>query len=125
MDEAAETDLAEHELHQPLGDVEVGDRAVPHRSHGDDVTGRAPDHVPRFVPHREHVTGPLVHRDDRRLVQDDAPAADEHERVRGAQIDRDISGHQKDGRISSSPRTGQRAALPFGSLTETLTSCLP
>ena len=54
-----------------LGDLEVGDRAAAQRPHGDDVAGRAPDHLPRLVAHREHVLGPAVERDDRRLVEDD------------------------------------------------------
>ena len=32
-----------------LGDVEVGDGALAQRAHGDDVAGRAADHLPRLV----------------------------------------------------------------------------
>ena len=62
-------------IHEPLGDLEVGDGAAPQGAHGHDVPGRAADHLPRLVTDREHLVGAVVERDDRRLVDNDAFAA--------------------------------------------------
>ena len=74
-----------------LRDLEVGDRAAAQRPHRDDVAGRAADHLPRLLPHREHVLRAAVERDDGRLVQDDPAPARVDERVRGTEIDREVA----------------------------------
>ena len=71
--------------------VEVGDRAVAQRTRRDDVAGRATDHLPRFEAHRQHIAGPLVERDNRRLVEHDAAPPLVHQRVCGAEIDRQVT----------------------------------
>ena len=76
---------------QPLRDLEVGDRAAAQRADGDDVAGRATDHLPGVVPEREHVLGAGVHRDDGRLVEDDAATARVDERVGGAEVDGEVA----------------------------------
>ena len=75
---------------QALRDLEVGDRATAQRPHRDDVAGRAPDHLPRVVPHREHVLAAAVERDDGRLVEDDPLAPRVDKRVGGAEVDGEV-----------------------------------
>ena len=70
-----------------LGDVEVGDDAVLERPDRGDRARRAPEHALRLDPDRVHVAGALIDRDDRRLGEHDAAAADVDERVGGAEID--------------------------------------
>ena len=53
----------------------------------------APDHLPGLLAHREDLPGAAVHRDDRGLVEDDALALPVDERVRGAEVDREIAAH--------------------------------
>ena len=45
-------------------------------------------------PIAEHLAGAAVQRDHRRLVEDDAVALAIHERVRRAQVDRQVAPHQ-------------------------------
>jgi hypothetical protein len=73
-----------------LGHVEVGDDAVLQGTNRDDVAGCAPEHRLCFVTDGEHGMIRLVDRDDRRLVEDDALAADVHERVRRAEVYREV-----------------------------------
>ena len=73
------------------GHVEVRDHAVAKRANGADRRRRPPDHPPRLLADRLHPAALLVDRDDRRLEHDDAAAADEHQRVRRAQIDRQLA----------------------------------
>ncbi len=81
----------EQHADQALGDLEVGDRATAQRSDRDDVARCATDHLPRVVPERQHLVRARVHGDDGRLVQDDAPTACVHQRVRGAEVDREVA----------------------------------
>ena len=67
-------DPLQQQADHPLRDLEVGDRPLAQGTHGDDVARRAADHLPRLVAHRQHVLRAAVERDDRGLVQDDAPA---------------------------------------------------
>src|SRR6266850_638781 len=73
-----------------LGDVEVGDDAVLERPDGYDVARGAAEHRFRLVPHRQHRVIGLVDRDDGRLVEHDALAADVDQRVRRSQVHREI-----------------------------------
>ena len=91
--EAADADALEQQADHPLGDLEVGDRAAAQRAHGDDVAGRAPDHLPRLVARGEHLAGLAVERDDGRLVEDDAAALHVDERVGGAEVDGEVARH--------------------------------
>ena len=83
----------EDEADQPLGDLEVGDRAAAQRPDRHDVPGGAPDHVPRLVAHGEDVLGAAVQRDDGRLVEDDPLAPRVHEGVRGSEVDGEVARH--------------------------------
>ena len=79
-DEADE--LAEH----LLGRLEVRDHAVPQGPGRDDRRGRAAEHLPRLLADRVDLSRLLVHRDDRRLEQDDALAGAEDDGVRRPEI---------------------------------------
>src|SRR5712692_6097847 len=79
-------------------DFEVRNHAVFHRLDGHHVSRRAPQHVFGFTPHRHHFTARLVNRHDRRLVHHDAFAVREHQRVRRAQVDRQVGRKQAEHR---------------------------
>ena len=106
----------EDQADQPLRDLEVGDRPAAQRPHRDDVARRAPDHVPRLVPHRQHLLGAAVEGDDRGLVEDDPLPARVHERVRGAEVDGEVASHGplalRRGRCSRTGRTSWAALAP-------------
>ena len=53
--EAADARPLQQQADHPLRDVEVGDGALAQRADGDDVAGRAADHLPRLVAHGQHV----------------------------------------------------------------------
>ena len=86
--------------------VEIGDHAVAERSHRGDRRRRAADHPLRLLADRVHLAVASVDRDHRRLGDDDALSAHVDERVRGAEIDREIAatetGHE------GSPHGGAR-----------------
>ena len=75
-------EVAEH----LLGDVEVGDDAVLQRADGGDRAGRAAEHALGLDADGVDLARALVDRDDRRLGEDDAAAADVDERIGGAQV---------------------------------------
>src|SRR5690606_19601227 len=89
--EPVDADPLEQQADHLLGHLEVGDRPFAQRPHGDDVARGAPDHLPGVAPHRQHLVGAAVERDDRGLVQDDALTPGVHQRVRGAQVDREVA----------------------------------
>ena len=103
-----------------LGDVEVGDGALAQRAHGDDVAGRAPDHLPGLVAHGQHVAGLLVEGDHRRLVEHDAPAPGVDERVGRAEVDGEVAAHWRtaliigviDSRLCKSAPMSPRHCVP-------------
>jgi hypothetical protein len=70
--EARHTRTLEQHAEEAFGDLEVRDRAAAKGPDGNDVPGRAADHLPRLVTDGEHLVGAVVERDDRRLVDDDA-----------------------------------------------------
>ena len=74
-----------------LGDFEVGDDAVLHGLDGHDVAGRAAQHLLGFLAHGFHLTGVLVDGHDGGLVDDDAFAGGEDQRVGGPKIDGQIA----------------------------------
>ena len=74
-----------------LGHLEVGDHAVAQRPRRADRRGRAPDHPLRLGPDGVHPPGLLGDRDHRGLEEHDPAPADEHERVRGAEVDRHVA----------------------------------
>ncbi len=100
--EPADAGALEQQADHPLRHVEVGDRPLAQRTHRDDVARRSPDHLPRLVTHRQHLVGLAVQRDDRRLVQDDAPAL---ARRRGCWQCR---GRWRGREPASTPRLGRR-----------------
>jgi hypothetical protein len=55
-----------------------------------DVRRRATDHPARLLAHGLHAAGQLVDRDDGRLEQHDAFTAARDDRVRGAEVDREL-----------------------------------
>jgi hypothetical protein len=57
------------------------------RPGGDDGRGRTAEHLPRLLADRVHLAGPLVHRNDRRLEENDALSAAEDDGVRRPEID--------------------------------------
>ena len=87
--------IASDSLHQQtdhaLCDVEVGDGAATQGPHRHDVAGRAPDHLPRLVAHRQHVSRAAVQGDDGRLVEDDASSALVDEGVRRTEVDGQVA----------------------------------
>ena len=102
--EPADADALQQQPDHPLGDLEVGDRAAAQRTHGDDVAGRAADHLPRLAAGGEHLAGLPVERDDRGLVEHDALALHVDERVGRAEVDREVTCHV------SAPRRVRRRA---------------
>jgi len=76
-------EVAEH----LLGDVEVGNDSVLERSDGGDRPRRPTEHSLRLDADCVHLARPLVDRDHGRLGEDDAPAANVDERVRGPEVD--------------------------------------
>ena len=74
-----------------LRDVEVGDDAVLERTDRRDRARRAPEHAFRLDTDGVDVAGALVDRDDGRLGENDAPAANVDERVCGAEVDGHIA----------------------------------
>ncbi len=77
-------------IQHALGDFEVGDHAVFHGLDSHDVARRAAQHLLGFLAHRFHFAGVFIERYDRRLVDDDALALGEHQRVGRAQVNRQI-----------------------------------
>ncbi len=74
-----------------LRDVEVGDGATAQWPDRHDVARRPADHLPRLVPHREHVLRTTVQRNDGRLIEDDSVAARVDKRVRRSEVDRKVA----------------------------------
>ena len=87
--------LVNEVLDHLLGDIDVGDDSVAERSDGLDLIGRLAHHQLGVLADCLDLLHPVdrLDRDDRWLVQDDAPAAHVNERVGGPQIDRHVVGH--------------------------------
>ncbi|MNC85270.1 hypothetical protein D3C83_08610 [compost metagenome] len=87
--------LLDEMLEHLLGDGEIGDHAVFHRTDGRDVAGCAAQHLLRGEAHLlDHLlaigTAFLADRHHRRLIQHDALAPHVDQGVGGAQVDREI-----------------------------------
>ena len=85
-------------IQHALGDLEIGDDAVFHGFDGYDVAGRAAKHFLGFFADRFNFTGVLVDGDDGRLVDDDAFALRENQRIRGAEVDGEVRRKQTEQR---------------------------
>src|SRR6056297_2112726 len=83
-------DLAYERLEHLLGQVVVGDHAVPHRPDGGDVARRAPQHAVRLVADRLDLAGVPHHGDHGRLAEHDALALDVDEDGGRPQVDADL-----------------------------------
>ena len=93
------------DLEHALRDVELGHRTRAERANRDHVARVAADQVPHLVAHPEHPAGAAVKRDNRRLVEDDPVALSVDQRVRGTQIDREVTPHQLPMTQWASPET--------------------
>jgi len=74
-------------------DIELGHHAVAQRAHRRHVPRAPANHLPCFFTHRHHATRPGIDRDYGRLVEDDALALPVDQRVRRAEVDRDVAAH--------------------------------
>ncbi len=81
-----------------LGDFEVGDHAVFHGLDGDDVAGRAAQHLFGFFAHGLDFARVLVDGHDGGLIDHNAFAARVHQRVGGPQINGKIAGENAEQR---------------------------
>ena len=84
-------ELAQHRL----GDLEVGDHAVPQGPVGGDRRRRAADHALRVGADRVDLAGALVDRDHGRLGEHDPAPAHVDDRVGRAEVDRDVAPDRK------------------------------
>ena len=103
-----------------LGHVEVGDHAVLERPDRADRARRAAEHALRLDADGVDLAGALVDRDDRRLGQDDAAAADVDERVRGAEVHRHVAAAEAG---QSAEKAHRGATLPARTFEPVVTSC--
>ena len=85
---------AEHGGEVALGHLELGDRSLAQRSHGNDVAGIAADQIPGSLTDRDDGASVRVQRHDRRLVEDDPLALAVDDRVRRSEVDREVPPHQ-------------------------------
>src|SRR4029077_5223419 len=77
-----------------LGHLELGDRALAQRSHGNDVAGIAADQIPGSLTDRDDGASVRVQRHDRRLIEDDPLALAVDDRIRRSEVDREVPPHQ-------------------------------
>ena len=98
---------ADHDLDHALGDVELGHRALAERADREHAARVAAQQLPGVLAHRQHFAGARVHRDDGRFLEDHALALAVHQRVRGAEVDREVPTHVRD-RPSSCPSPSGR-----------------
>ena len=73
-----------------LGAIEVRNHAVAQRAHRDDVGRRTSQHAACFRADAEHLACAFAHSHDRWFIDDDAPSADVHKCVGGAEVDADV-----------------------------------
>ena len=91
--ETADANTLQQQADHALGDLEVGDGPAAKWANGHDVSGSTADHLPRLAPGCKYFAGLAVERNDRGFVQHNAAALHVHERVRRAEIDREVAGH--------------------------------
>jgi hypothetical protein len=95
-----------------LGDFEVGDHAVLHRLDGHDVAGRAAQHLLGLFAHGFHFAGVLVDGHNGGLVDNNALAGREDQRVGSAEIDGQIAGKHAEERAQAvRPRGARRITV--------------
>jgi hypothetical protein len=92
--EPIHADTLQQEPDHALRDLEISDGAPAQRAYGDDVARRATDHLPRLMPHGQHLLGAAVESDHRGFVQHDSFAAHIDQCVGGSEIYGEIAGHQ-------------------------------
>src|SRR5262249_3094489 len=102
-----------------LCDVEVRDDAVLQRPDGLDRAGRAAEHALGLDAHRMYLTSARINRNYARLGEHDAAAADVHERVRSAEVDRHVAATKagevaKEAHWRERVRRALRRALSWG-----------
>src|SRR5262245_45171488 len=73
-----------------FGDVEIRDHPLLQRPNDANVAWRAPEHRLRFAPHGDDGLVRLMNRDDGGFIDDNPLAADEHQRIRRPQVDREV-----------------------------------
>src|SRR5258708_3461845 len=91
----AAVDLLDEVAQHPLGDIEVGDDTVPQRPDRHNVPRRPADHPFRLDTDRDDVAGIGVECHHRRLIPRDPPAAHIHQRVRGTEVDRQVTAEER------------------------------
>src|SRR5579859_7937822 len=84
--------LPDEVMEHQLRDVKIADDAVFERPHRDNVRGRSTDHAFGIRAHGERTFGFGIDGHYRWLIDDDALAAHEHERIGRAKIDADVTG---------------------------------
>src|SRR5207302_7919530 len=82
--------LADEVAQHLLGHLKVCDHAVSERPDRPDRGRRPPNHPACVTADRLTLAGPVVDGNDRGLEDDDSLATDEDERIRGAEIDREL-----------------------------------
>jgi hypothetical protein len=87
--------LVNEVLDHLLGDVDVGDHAITQRADGLDLVGRLAHHQLGVLADGFHPLDAIygLNCDDRRLIEDDAPAADVDEGVGRPEVDRHVVRH--------------------------------
>ena len=87
--------LLDEVIEHLLGDLEVRDDAVLHRTDGDDVARRAPEHLLGLRADGLDAVGDVVDGHDRRFANDDSLAPREDERVRRPQVHGQVVGEDR------------------------------
>jgi len=104
--------LLDEVIQHLFGDFEVGDDAVLHGLDGHDVAGGAAQHLLGLFAHGFHLAGVLVNGYNGRLVDNDALAGREDQRVGGAQINGQIAGKHGEERAKAvRPRGARRITI--------------
>jgi hypothetical protein len=105
MTTPATVGLAQEVAEHLLGHLEVRDHAVPQRAHRRDRRRRPADHLLGRPADRMHLAADRVEGDHRRLRQHDAKPANEDQRVRGPEIDRDVAPREPESTRRRPPRS--------------------
>jgi hypothetical protein len=85
-------DLLDEVAEHLLGLIVIGDDAVFEGAYSDDIAGRAAQHPFRFLAYGQNLLIVSIDRDDARLPQQDAFAANVNERIRRAEVDPHVPG---------------------------------
>ena len=91
LDQGKLADFLEELVEHFFGHLIVGNDAVSQRAHRDDIARRSSEHISCRRTDLQHLAGVLVHRNNRRLAQDDALSFLVNQNIRGTQIDTDVS----------------------------------